>query len=90
MRIILKIIFIIIIALFFIVIFLGIWFQLDTRVTIPEPTDTSITKLTVTYPEKGFYTCGSGWLQQRNSGLWELYIEGKPFQRGVIEGKLDT
>ncbi len=88
MRMFLKIIFIIIIALFFIVIFLGIWFQLDTRVTIPEPSDTSITKLTVTSPEKGFYTCGSGWLQHRSSGLWELYIEGKPFQRGVIEGKL--
>ncbi len=88
MRMFLKIIFIIIIALFFIVIFLGIWFQLDTRVTIPEPSDTSITKLKVTSPEKGFYTCGSGWLQHRSSGLWELYIEGKPFQRGVVEGKL--
>ena len=83
-----KILFIILVVTFFILIFFGIWFQLDTRVSIPEPVDRSATKLPVVNPEKGFYSCGRSWLQQRDSGLWELYIEGKPFERGVVEGKL--
>lgn len=36
----------------------------------------------------GFYTLGNNWFRKSNSGLYELYIEGKPFERGVINGKL--
>jgi hypothetical protein len=83
-----KVLFVIFIILFFGVIIFAAWFQLDTRVTVPTPTDTSITRLPVNNPGKDFYTCGRCWVQQSNSGLWELYLEGKPFERGVIEGKL--
>lgn len=83
-----KIIFVIIVILFFAGVIITTWFQLDTRVHIPEPADRSVTKLSVDNPEKDFYTCGRNWIQRGNSGLWELYLEGKPFERGVIEGKL--
>jgi len=83
-----KIIFVLIVILFFCGIILVTWFQLDTRVHIPEHADQSVTKLSVSNPEKDFYTCGRNWIQRGNSGLWELYLEGKPFERGVIEGKL--
>ncbi|HZX61645.1 MAG TPA: hypothetical protein VFE66_00450, partial [Bacteroidales bacterium] len=83
-----KILFVIIVILFFAGVILVTWFQLDTRVHIPEPADLSVTKLIVENPEKDFYTCGRNWIQRGNSGLWELYLEGKPFERGVIEGKL--
>ncbi len=83
-----KILFVVIVILFFTGIILVTWFQLDTRVHVPEPADRSVTRLTVNNPEKDFYTCGRNWIQKRNSELWELYIEGKPFERGVVEGKL--
>jgi isopenicillin-N N-acyltransferase like protein len=83
-----KIIFVIIVILFFAGVILVTWFQLDTRVHIPEQSDLSATKLIVGHPSKDFYTCGRNWIQRGNSGLWELYLEGKPFERGVIEGKL--
>ncbi|MGA2823879.1 MAG: C45 family peptidase [Bacteroidales bacterium] len=83
-----KIMFVLIVILFFCGIILVTWFQLDTRVHIPEQADRSVTKLSVSNPEKDFYTCGRNWIQRGNSGLWELYLEGKPFERGVIEGKL--
>ena len=83
-----KIIFVIIVILFFAGVIITTWFQLDTRVHIPEPADRSVTKLSVDNPEKDFYTYGRNWIQRGNSGLWELYLEGKPFERGVIEGKL--
>ena len=37
---------------------------------------------------KNFYVCGNCWLKKSNTGLWELYIEGDAFERGVINGKL--
>jgi isopenicillin-N N-acyltransferase-like protein len=35
-----------------------------------------------------FYTLKNNWLRKSNSGLYELYVEGEPFERGVINGKL--
>jgi isopenicillin-N N-acyltransferase like protein len=34
------------------------------------------------------YTYGNNWLRKSESGLWEMYIEGKPFDRGVAFGRL--
>jgi len=31
---------------------------------------------------------GNNWLRKSESGLWEMYIEGKPFERGIAFGKL--
>ena len=36
----------------------------------------------------GFYVLNNSWLRKSNSGLFELYVEGKPFERGVTNGKL--
>jgi isopenicillin-N N-acyltransferase like protein len=34
------------------------------------------------------YGYGKSWLRKSESGLWEAYIEGKPFERGVAFGQL--
>lgn len=36
----------------------------------------------------GFYTLGNNWFRKSNSGLYELYVEGDAFERGVVNGKL--
>lgn len=36
----------------------------------------------------GFYTIGNNWFRKSKSGLFELYVEGKPFERGVANGRL--
>lgn len=36
----------------------------------------------------GFYTLHNNWFRKSNSGLYELYVEGDPFERGVVNGKL--
>lgn len=36
----------------------------------------------------GFYTMGNNWFRKSNSGLFELYVEGKPYERGVANGQL--
>lgn len=37
---------------------------------------------------KNTYILGKDWLRKSESGLWEAYIEGKPFERGVAFGRL--
>jgi hypothetical protein len=34
------------------------------------------------------YLFGKSWLRKSESGLWEAYIEGKPFERGMAYGRL--
>ncbi|MEI6765870.1 MAG: C45 family peptidase [Bacteroidota bacterium] len=36
----------------------------------------------------GLYICESGRLRKNRVGLWELYIEGEAYRRGLITGKL--
>lgn len=34
------------------------------------------------------YVIGNNWFRKSNSGLWEMYVEGNPYQRGLVNGKL--
>ncbi len=34
------------------------------------------------------YSIGNNWLRKNNYGLYEMYIEGNPYDRGIIAGKL--
>ena len=54
----------------------------------PKPKDVSSEKLQRSELSPGFYTIKNSWFRKSKSGLYELYIEGQPFERGVIEGKL--
>jgi hypothetical protein len=35
-----------------------------------------------------YYTLGNNWLRKSESGLWEMYVEGEPYERGLVTGKL--
>ncbi|HOO98768.1 MAG TPA: C45 family autoproteolytic acyltransferase/hydrolase [Bacteroidales bacterium] len=37
---------------------------------------------------KDLYLVGNNWLRKSESGLWEMYVEGDAFERGVAFGKL--
>jgi isopenicillin-N N-acyltransferase like protein len=39
-------------------------------------------------PSPDFYTLKNNWFRKSRSGLFELYVEGQPFDRGVVNGKL--
>ena len=59
-----------------------------TKVPPPKPADMSSLKLQRTNHGDGFYTLKNNWFRHSKSGLYELYVEGEPFERGVINGKL--
>ena len=59
-----------------------------TKVPPPKPADMSSLQLQRTDHGDGFYTLKNNWFRHSKSGLYELYVEGGPSERGVINGKL--
>lgn len=58
------------------------------KVPDPKVADMSSVQLQRTEVSKGFYTLKDSWFRKSKSGLFELYVEGDAFERGVINGKL--
>lgn len=69
---------------------LGIYAVNVSHIDPPEIADTSALRLTRTQIDSNCYTIGNNWFRKSKSGLYELYVEGAPFERGVIYGKLTT
>ncbi|HEX2683584.1 MAG TPA: C45 family peptidase, partial [Ferruginibacter sp.] len=59
-----------------------------SKVDPPKPKDMSSLQWLRTDHGNGFYTLKNNWFRHSNSGLYELYVEGDGFERGVINGKL--
>ena len=59
-----------------------------SKVDPPKPADISSLQLQRTDHGNGFYTLKNNWFRHSKSGLYELYVEGDAFERGVINGKL--
>lgn len=58
-----------------------------SKVSAPEIKDVSSLQLQ-RKDDAGLYTINNNWFRKSNSGLYEMYVEGTPFERGVINGKL--
>ncbi len=54
----------------------------------PDPADKSSLELRRKEMSSGFYTLKNSWFRKSKSGLYEMYVEGSPFERGVINGRL--
>ena len=65
---------------------LVIFIILSSRISPPEVPTISINERVKV--GKDHYTLGNNWLKKNEHGIWEMYIEGAPYERGVIYGKL--
>lgn len=66
----------------------AIYVKQVSKIDLPNVKDKSSLKLQRTDEGNGFYTLKKNWFRKSKSGLFELYVEGGPFERGVINGKL--
>jgi hypothetical protein len=73
---------------FALLLILFIYLTIVSKTNPPKIADESSLKLERTEPSNGFYTLKNDWFRKSKSGLYELYVEGEPFERGVINGKL--
>lgn len=59
-----------------------------SKVSPPKVKDMSSLELQRTDHGNGFYTIKDSWFRHSKSGLFEMYVDGAPFEMGVINGKL--
>ncbi|TDX02294.1 C45 family peptidase [Dinghuibacter silviterrae] len=59
-----------------------------TRLRPPRIDDRTADALIRAEVAPGVFTIGPNWLRKSTSGLYEMYVEGRPYERGVVNGKL--
>ena len=77
-----------IIVLLILIIVVIILFKITTKINLPEVQNTEIENLERTQIDSNFYAIKNNWLKKNKYGLWEMYIEGEAYERGLINGKL--
>lgn len=65
------------------------WVKWGLAPQLPKPADTSALELQREKVADNYYRIGNNWLRKTPNGLWEEYVEGDAFERGVITGKLE-
>ncbi|MCW5908686.1 MAG: peptidase C45 [Chitinophagales bacterium] len=68
---------------------LFVWIVWGLAPALPQPADKSSLQLEREKAGENFYRIGNNMLRKTRNGLWEAYIEGDAFERGVITGKLE-
>ncbi|HWV33673.1 MAG TPA: C45 family autoproteolytic acyltransferase/hydrolase [Dyadobacter sp.] len=71
---------------------IGILFGLFIwRIRVPKP-ELESTKTVESYKREkvgeNHYRVGNNWLRKNKHGIWEMYLEGAPYERGLIYGIL--
>lgn len=88
MKMLIKILKWVLITLAALIIFMIAWFLLVAVDHPPEVTDLSALNTGRIQTGTNSYSYGKSWIRKSETGLWEMYIEGEPFERGVAFGKL--
>ncbi len=65
-----------------------IYFNIDARISPPKETDLSCLKDSVIVSDFDFTKIKNNSLRKNRYGIWELYLEGNPFELGVYNGRL--
>lgn len=78
------------IAIISVVIFFTCWLLLTGISHPPVVKEMSALNIPREQFGKSTFLVGNNWLRKSESGLWEMYIEGDPFDRGVAFGKLTS
>ncbi|WP_276369854.1 C45 family peptidase [Chryseolinea sp. H1M3-3] len=74
----------------FVLLIIGLIAYVRTVADIAPPVPESLTALDkeVVEIDTGLFKIDNNWFKKSESGLYELYVEGDPFERGVANGKL--
>jgi isopenicillin-N N-acyltransferase-like protein len=67
-----------------------IYFNIVTRINPPTELDPKEMGFEREQIHQNFYRCEGSWLRLNEYGLWELYIEGDPFELGIVNGILTS
>jgi isopenicillin-N N-acyltransferase like protein len=66
---------------------------IDVRFYPPKPPVVPASKystMKTVEKEKDIYSIGNNWIRQNRYKLWEMYVEGNAYDRGIVAGKLSA
>lgn len=66
----------------------GIYFYFAIQIEVPKIGNDTTQGWKRETPGKDFYKVNNNWLRHSKSGLWELYVEGNGYERGIANGML--
>ena len=78
----------IIASLFALILILIIYYNISSNIIPPKVKDSSSLTWKREIIDSSLYFVKNNWLHKSNTGLWELYLEGSPFERGASSGNL--
>jgi isopenicillin-N N-acyltransferase-like protein len=67
---------------------LVVYIRFVSKVDPPQVTSSSTGNLSIRQPDEGLFVLGNNWFRKSESGLYELYVEGDPYERGIANGRL--
>ncbi len=67
---------------------LVLYYKFAISIDIPENVNTAALQLERKQTGEHFYSIKNNWLRKNKQGIWEMYLEGEAFERGVVHGKL--
>ena len=67
---------------------LMVYIRVVATIDPPTPSSLAILDKNVVETDSGLFKIDRNWFKKSESGLYELYVEGDPFERGVVNGKL--
>lgn len=71
-----------------VIVLVMIYARAVSNVSPPEGINLADTAAVVKEAVPGLRRLGNNWFRHSESGLYELYVEGEPFERGLANGKL--
>lgn len=77
-----------VIILIIIILVLIVIFKITTKLNPPKIENHKIENLQTTQVDSSFSYIKNNWINKNKFGLWEMYIEGEAYERGIINGKL--
>lgn len=83
-----KIVFKFLLLIFILLIGFFIYFIFAVQIEIPEIKNDTTKNWKRETVANEFYKVNNNWLKHHKSGLWELYVEGDGYERGVANGML--
>jgi isopenicillin-N N-acyltransferase like protein len=75
-------------TVFLLVVVIAIYIRSVSETEAPAVPPIATESFVITEPDSGLFRIGRNWFRQSESGLFELYVEGKPYERGVVNGEL--
>ena len=67
----------------------GLWLGITPKLPSPPPVPENLfSSVALHEPDSGLLVLGNNWIRKNRYSLWEMYIEGDAYNRGVAAGKL--